>query len=252
VGDDAPELVCMSGGHAGYAVPDKSNPAAPWVFHAVTPMNKYQRFTHGLGAGDVNGDGRLDLLEQSGWWEQPASLEGDPVWKKHEFAFSGPGSAQMYAYDVDGDGDNDVITALHAHGYGLAWYEQVRDGDKVGFKQHLILSPDPKEKINGVQFSQVHAVELIDMDGDGVKDILTGKRYWAHGPIGDPEPEADPVLYWFKLTRENGQVKFVPRLIDDRSGVGTMVAAADVNGDKKPDVVIGNKRGTMLFLSKSP
>jgi hypothetical protein len=250
VGDEAGELVCMSGGKAGYAAPDPSDPTKPWAFHPVTPKSDYQRFTHGLGAGDVNGDGKIDLIEKSGWWEQPASLEGDPEWKKHPHEFSGPGSSQMYAYDVDGDGDNDVITAIAAHGYGLAWYEQVKDGDNIDFKQHLILSTDPKEKMQDVQFSQLHGVDLIDMDGDGLKDIVTGKRYWAHGPSGDPDPEAPPVLYWFKLTRDGGQVKFEPKFIDDRSGVGTQVIAKDVNGDKKPDVIVGNKRGTMLFLSK--
>jgi len=256
VGDDTPELVCMSGGYGGYATPDKADPTRPWTFHPITPKQDFQRYTHGLGAGDVNGDGKLDLLEKTGWWEQPAAASpaAGPAsagpWTKHQFPFSAPGSAQMYAYDVDGDGDNDVITALHAHGYGLAWYEQTREGSSITFKQHLILSPDPKEKINGVQFSQLHAVELIDMDNDGVKDILTGKRYWAHGPTGDPDPEGAPVLYWFKLTRENGTATFTPNLIDNRSGVGTMVAAQDVNGDRRPDIIVGNKRGTILFLSK--
>jgi hypothetical protein len=254
VGDEGPELVCMTGGRAGYATPDASDPNKEWTFHAITPKADYQRFTHGLGVGDVNGDGKLDLLEKTGWWEQPAQLEGDALWTKHAFDFAKAGGAQMYAYDVDGDGDNDVITALHAHGYGLTWFEQVKEGSQVTFKRHLLLSPKPQEKMNDIQFSQLHAVEVVDLDGDGVKDILTGKRYWAHGPTGDPEPNAPPVLYWFKTVRDgtskSGGVKFEPKLIDDNSGVGVMVAARDVNGDKKPDILVGNKKATMLFLSK--
>ena len=41
------------------------------------------------------------------------------------------GGGQMYAYDVNGDGLNDVITSLDAHGWGLAWYEQSRTGNKI-------------------------------------------------------------------------------------------------------------------------
>lgn len=251
VGDESPELVCMSGGYAGYATPDPSDPTKPWTFHRVTPKSDYQRFTHGIGVGDVNGDKRPDLLEKTGWWEQPENLDGDGPWKKHSFNFApGQGSSQMFAYDVDGDGDNDILTALNAHGYGLAWYEHAKEGDNITFKQHLVLSPKADEKLNGVQFSQLHAVELVDIDGDGLKDILTGKRFWAHGPTGDPEPTAPPVLYYFKLTRKDGKASYEPVQIDDYSGVGTQITAADANGDGTPDILVGNKRGTILFLSK--
>jgi hypothetical protein len=263
VGDDAPELICMSGGFAGYATADPSDPTKPWAFHPVsTPKDdkKYQRFTHGIGVGDINGDKRLDLLDKDGWWEQPEKLDDPqgggnaPPWKKHDFSFAGGhGSSQMYAYDVDGDGDNDVITALNAHGYGLAWYENVKEGDdgqKITFKRNLILSDKPDEKINGVQFSQLHAVDLVDIDGDGLKDLVTGKRWWAHGPKGDQDPNGAAVLYWFKLKRENGKVTYEPHPIDDSSGIGTQIVASDANGDGTPDVIVGNKRGTILFLSK--
>jgi hypothetical protein len=249
-GDGKPEIICSSKGAYGYARPDWSDPTRQWTFHPISPNKKYHRFTHGLGIGDVNGDGRLDLLEKDGWWEQPASLEGDPLWKFHPFTF-GTGGAQMYAYDVNGDGLNDVITSLAGHGFGLAWYEQVREGDKITFKEHIFMNKEPHENRYGVKFSQLHAIDLVDIDGDGLKDIVTGKRFWAHGPTGDPEPNAPAVLYWFKLVRgAGGAVDFVPHLIDNDSGVGTQVVAADINGDKLPDIVVGNKKGAFVFLQE--
>jgi FG-GAP-like repeat len=252
-GDGKPDIVCNSGGYFGYATADWQHPEKPWTFHPISQKGHWQRFTHGLGVGDVNGDGRQDLLEAEGWWEQPASLENDPVWKFHKFAFApGHGSSQMYAYDVNGDGKNDVITALAAHGYGLAWYEQVNENSEITFKKHIIMADKKEPNEYGVTFSQLHSVDLIDMDGDGLKDIVTGKRFWAHGNHGDADPNDPAVVYWFKLVRKGkDQVDFVPFQIDDNSGVGTQVVAGNINKDKLPDIVVGNKKGTFVLLHES-
>ena len=254
-GDGKPEIICNSQGFFGYAEPNWSNPSEPWTFKPVTAKGGWQRFTHGLGYGDVNGDRRMDLLEKDGWWENNGSGE----WKQHKMPFAAAhGSAQMYAYDVNGDGLNDVIASLAAHGYGLAWFEQLKDRDESGeirFTQHNIMDPrisktaPPSPNKYGVRFSQLHAVDLVDMDGDGLKDIVTGKRFWAHGPKGDDEPNAAAVLYWFKLKRgADKSVDFIPYKIDDDSGIGTQVVTGDINGDKLPDVVVGNKKGTFVLL----
>jgi len=247
-GDGRPEIVFSTGGFWGYATPDAHEPTKPFTFHPISPKTDAQRFTHGLGVGDVNGDGRMDLLEKTGWWEQPASLDGDPQWKKHDFAFATFGGAQMFAYDVDGDGLNDVITSLHAHGYGLAWYKQVRKDGQITFERRLIMGETPQDNPYGVKFSQIHALELLDIDGDGLKDIVTGKRWWAHGPKGDAEPDAPAVVYWFRLTRAGGDAQFVPHKVHDDSGVGTQVVAGDVNGDGRPDILVGNKKGAFVHL----
>lgn len=247
-GDGKPELVCITKGRYGYAGPDAKSPEKPWVFHPITPDNKYGNFTHGMGVGDVNGDGRADLMEKDGWWEHPASLSGDPEWKFHA-APMGIGGSQMHAYDVNGDGLNDIITGLAAHGFGLAWYEQFRENGEIKFREHILMNKEPAENRYGVKFSELHAIDVVDMDGDGVRDIVTGKRFWSHGRTGDPDRNSAAVLYWFKLVRgANGEVDFLPYRIDDDSGVGTQVAVVDVNRDGRPDIVVGNKKGAFVQI----
>src|SRR5690606_19665654 len=116
--------------------------------------------------------------------------------------------------------------------------------------EHAIMTDKPEGNDYGVAFSQLHAVDLADMDGDGVLDVVTGKRWWAH-QSHDPGSLEPSVLYWFQTVRDNGTARFVPHMIDNNSGVGTQVLAGDFNGDKLPDVVVGSKMGTFAFTHKA-
>jgi len=244
-----PELICASGTSLGYLTPDPAGACSPWVFHPIASSPIPLTFLHGLGVGDINGDGRLDVLTGLGWLEQPVSLVGDPAWPLHPYAFGVIGGAQMFTYDVDGDGDNDIVSSIHAHAWGLSWFEQTLVGGVITFIDHMILPPFATPA-GAVQFSQLHALNVIDVDGDGLRDIVTGKTFLAHNGI-DPGALEPAVLYWFKLDRTGGTVTFTPHLIDDDSGVGRQVESGDLNGDGRPDLVIGNKKGIFVFLRSS-
>jgi hypothetical protein len=194
---------------------------------------------HGLGIGDINGDGRPEVITTKGYWE----VTGDSLAASWKFvpANLGPDCAQMLVYDVNGDGVPDVLSSS-AHQTGLWWFEQRRGPNGPEFIQHTL----------DETFSQSHALVLADLNGDGVMDLVTGKRFWAHGPNGDVRPGDPCVLCWFELRRSRGNVEWIKHEIDNDSGVGTQFAVADVNGDGLLDIVVSNKKGVFLFEQQKP
>jgi hypothetical protein len=256
VDGSGPAIVYMGGGFVSYAKPDPANPTGQWIEHHVSAAGFGG--AHGIGVGDINGDGRLDILNMQGWWEQPPAGSNE-AWKYHPQAFGRyghgiAGGATMGVYDVNGDGKADVVTSLDAHGWGLAWYEQKRDAQgNISFVQHMIMDDygTQKENAGGVAFSELHAVNFADMNGDGIPDVVTGKRYWSHNAdYLDPDPFGPPVLYIYKTVRDPkapGGAHFVPELVDNRSGVGSTVLPVDLNKDGAMDIVTGTKLGTAIF-----
>jgi hypothetical protein len=156
---------------------------------------------------------------------------------------------------VNGDGLNDVVTALAAHGWGLAWFEQKRDNAGViSFVQHSIMGDFSTRNAGNVTFSEPHGSVFADIDGDGIPDFITGKRLYSHlESYLDPDPYGPAVLYWYRTVRNpkaEGGAEFVPELIHNRSGVGSHLAAVDLNNDGAVDIITSTNKGTFIFWGK--
>ena len=207
------------------------SPQGGWIAHEVSPRS----YGHGIGAGDVNGDGRTDILTPRGWLEAPPDPR-QANWAFHpEFELGDTGF--IYTLDVNGDGLADLVTSL-GHDYGVFWMEQKRNAAGLRhWEKHMI----------DKAWSQAHALTLADLTGDGRPEIVTGKRLWAHET--DPGANEPLGVYWYDQFERGGRIQWRRHIIDygSRAGGGMQIPVADVEGDGDSDIVVAGKSGLFLF-----
>ena len=200
------------------------------------------RTGHGLGFGDINGDGRGDLIIQSGWFEAPEKPWEDE-WTWHgELDLYESASVPILVHDVNRDGLADLIVGA-GHDYGLVWWEQgVDDSGDRSWTAHTIESDR----------SQFHEMALADIDNDGELELITGKRWRAH--TGNDPGANDPVgLYYYDINGgdfERTVLDFGPA--DRASGTGIYLWIEDIDGNGWEDILAPGKEGLYLFRNFGP
>jgi hypothetical protein len=247
--DGAPDVVTtgwMLNGLWWYENPGKqaTTQGTMWKKHFIT--DSYD--TEGGATGDINGDGKPDLalahynhsgilwVDFSGTEPKVHNIDADnDKWEWHGDWQLDDAGFPIIGYDVNNDGKMDIIYG-QGHSYGLYWLEQKGDGASRQWVKHVI----------DESYSQIHALKLIDLDGDGAPELLAGKRYRGHS--GRDPGSYDPlVIYYYKIDRKTGEFTRYPISVNGTAGAGTQFVVEDLDGDGDLDIATAGKTGVHFF-----
>jgi hypothetical protein len=227
-GDGKPDIILAHYNHSGILWVDFSGPQ-PRVHH----VGDKTQDGHGIGIADVDGDGKADILTPYGWFR---NLDADnDKWEWHGDWSLGDAGFPILGYDVNHDGKLDLIYG-EGHSYGLYWLEQQGAGASRHWQKHII----------DESYSQIHALKLVDIDGDGEPELLAGKRYRGHA--GNDPGSYDPlVIYYYKLDRSTTRFTRYPISVNGTAGAGTQFLAEDLDGDGDIDIATAGKTGAFFY-----
>ena len=206
--------------------------SARWIRHELPS----EVAGHGIGFGDINGDGRNDIVGSRGWLEAPPDRRTDRwIWHA-EFDMGRDCSIPIIVQDVDADGDNDLIWG-RGHNIGLFWMEQTAGDDRQReWQRHTI----------DTSWSQAHSLLLADLDNDDQPELIAGKRYLGHE--GRDPGELDPlVAYWYRFTGTSRTWHRGVISPAGDAGFGLDPKANDVDGDGDVGVVGPGRSGLYWF-----
>jgi len=227
-GDGKPELALAHYGRSGIIWVDFAGPE-PKVHH----VGGHAEDGHGVGMADVDGDGKTDILTVHGWFKNIDA--NHDKWEWHGDWNLGEAGFPIIGYDVNKDGKLDIIYG-RGHSYGLYWLEQQGDSANRKWVKHTI----------DESFSQVHTLDMADIDGDGQLELLAGKRYRGHNG-GDPGSYDPLVIYYYKIDRKTGKFSRYPISVNGTGGAGTQFIIADLDGDGDIDLATAGKSGVHFF-----